>query len=194
MAEKQNLPYFVHGSAIVDAGAQIGEGTRIWHFCHVMGGAKIGESCILGQNVFVASKAVLGRNCKIQNNVSIYDGVVLENDVFCGPSMVFTNVINPRSHIIRKDEYQKTLVKKGATIGANATIICGVSIGEYAFVAAGAVVRRDVPAHAFVAGVPAEQKGWMCECGVRLDAVKSKLKCSACGLNYELKEEGLVTA
>ncbi|MFH1018503.1 MAG: acyltransferase [Pseudomonadota bacterium] len=194
MPEKEKLPYFVHGSAIVDAGAQIGAGTRIWHFCHVMGGARIGERCILGQNVFVAATAVLGTNCKIQNNVSIYDGVVLEQDVFCGPSMVFTNVINPRSHIIRKDEYMTTTVKKGATIGANATIICGATIGEFAFVAAGAVVRRDVPAHGFVAGVPAQLKGWMCECGIRLDAVKTKLKCGACGLNYELTEQGLVKA
>jgi UDP-2-acetamido-3-amino-2,3-dideoxy-glucuronate N-acetyltransferase len=190
----QKKPYFVHESAIVDDGAKIGEGTKIWHFSHVSSGAKIGQNCVLGQNVFVAGTAIIGNTCKIQNNISLYDGVVLEDYVFCGPSMVFTNVINPRSHIIRKNEYQETIVKKGATIGANATIICGTTIGEYAFVAAGSVIRKDVPAHAMMAGVPAVQKGWMCTCGVRLDAVKTKLKCGSCGLNYELTKEGLVTA
>src|SRR2546423_15528881 len=144
---------FVHESAYVDEGATIGAGTKIWHFCHVMAGAAIGERCSLGQNVVVMNGTRMGRNCKIQNNVSIYEGVELEDDVFCGPSMVFTNVINPRSHVSRRHEYQKTLVRRGATIGANATIVCPVTLGEYAFVAAGAVVTRDVPAFALVAGV-----------------------------------------
>jgi UDP-2-acetamido-3-amino-2,3-dideoxy-glucuronate N-acetyltransferase len=185
--------YFVHPSAFVDKGAVIGNQTKIWHFCHVMPGAQIGRGCILGQNVFVSSTVVIGNNVKIQNNVSVYDAVTLEDDVFCGPSMVFTNVINPRSHIERKHEYKKTLVKRGASIGANATIICGTTVGEYSFVAAGAVVRNDVPAHALVAGVPAVQKGWMCSCGVKLDAVKNKLSCGACKQVYQLTAEGLIS-
>ncbi len=159
----------IHPSAIVDAGAQIGAGSRIWHFVHVCAGAKIGQGVSLGQNVFVGNKVVIGDHCKVQNNVSVYDNVTLEEGVFCGPSMVFTNVYNPRSLIERKSEYRNTLVQKGATLGANCTIVCGVSIGEYAFVGAGAVVNKDVPAYALMVGVPAKQIGWMSEFGEQLD-------------------------
>lgn len=158
----------IHPSAVIDDGAQIGAGSKIWHFCHVCSTAKLGEGVVLGQNVFVASNVVIGNNVKIQNNVSVYEGVVLEDDVFCGPSMVFTNVINPRSAIVRRSEYMKTLVKRGATIGANATIVCGATIGEYAFIGAGAVVVKDVPAYALMVGNPAKQIGWMGEFGERL--------------------------
>lgn len=151
----------IHETAIIDEGAKLGKGTRVWHWVHICAGARIGDRCTFGQNVYVGNDVSIGNNCKIQNNVSIYDSVILEDDVFCGPSMVFTNVINPRSEVIRKDEYKKTLVKKGASIGANATIICGVEIGEYAFIAAGAVVTKDVQANSVVAGVPAEHIGWM---------------------------------
>lgn len=161
--------YSVHPSAIVDDGAQIGAGSRIWHFVHVCGGARIGEGVSLGQNVFVGNKVVIGDRCKVQNNVSVYDNVTLEEGVFCGPSMVFTNVYNPRSLIERKDQYRNTLVKKGATLGANCTIVCGVTIGEYAFIGAGAVVNKDVPAYALMVGVPARQIGWMSEFGEQLD-------------------------
>jgi UDP-2-acetamido-3-amino-2,3-dideoxy-glucuronate N-acetyltransferase len=159
----------VHPSAIVDEGAEIGEGTAVWHFVHVSKGAKIGAKCSLGQNVFVADKVVIGNNCKLQNNVSVYDNVTIEDDVFCGPSMVFTNVFNPRSHVPRKHEYRDTLVRQGATLGANCTIVCGVTIGRYAFVGAGAVVNHDVPDYALVVGVPAVQKGWMSRNGLKLD-------------------------
>lgn len=161
--------YMVHPSAIVDDGAQIGEGSRIWHFVHVCGGARIGRGVSLGQNVFVGNKVLIGDYCKVQNNVSVYDNVTLEEGVFCGPSMVFTNVYNPRSLIERKDEYRDTLVKRGATLGANCTIICGITVGEYAFVGAGAVVNKDVPAYALMVGVPARQIGWMSEFGEQLD-------------------------
>ncbi len=161
--------YQVHESAIVDAGAEIGNDTRVWHWVHICEGAKIGRGCSLGQNVFVSNKVIIGNNVKIQNNVSVYDNVTLEDDVFCGPSMVFTNVYNPRSAVSRKDEYRDTLVKKGATIGANSTIVCGISIGKYAFIAAGAVVNRGVPDFALMAGVPAKQIGWMSKEGNRLD-------------------------
>src|SRR6266567_1100083 len=157
--------FFVHQSAVVDDGAVIGRGTKIWHFCHVMSGATIGENCSLGQNVFVARGCAIGNNVKIQNNVSIYEGVTLEDDVFCGPSMVFTNVRTPRSHVSRKHEYRPTLVKRGSSIGGNATIVCGVTLGEYAFIGAGAVVTSDVPSHALMVGVPARRVGWMCQCG-----------------------------
>lgn len=162
------MTYQVHPSAIVDEGAQIGDGTRVWHFVHVCGGAQIGKDCSLGQNVFVGNRVVIGNNVKIQNNVSVYDNVTLEDGVFCGPSMVFTNVYNPRSFVTRKDEYRNTLVKKGATLGANCTIVCGATIGEYAFIGAGAVVNRDVPAYALMVGVPAKQVGWMSEFGEQL--------------------------
>ena len=162
------MSYTVRPTAIIDAGAQIGPGTRIWHWVHICGGARIGAGCSFGQNVFVGNDVVLGDNCKVQNNVSIYDAVTLEDDVFCGPSMVFTNVHNPRAAVIRKDEYRRTWVKRGATIGANATIVCGVTLGEYAFIAAGAVVTRDVKAYALMAGVPARHIGWMGQQGERI--------------------------
>ena len=162
------MSIFIHESSYVDDGASVGDGTKIWHFCHVMTGAVIGERCNLGQNVVVMPGTRIGDNVKIQNNVSIYEGVELEDDVFCGPSMVFTNVVNPRSHVSRKREYQRTLVRRGATIGANATVVCGVTLGEYAFVGAGAVVTKDVKPFALVTGVPARQVGWMCQCGERI--------------------------
>jgi UDP-2-acetamido-3-amino-2,3-dideoxy-glucuronate N-acetyltransferase len=175
---------FVHESSYVDEGAQIGAGTKIWHFCHVMSGAVIGERCNLGQNVVVMPGARLGRNVKVQNNVSIYEGVELEDDVFCGPSCVFTNVLNPRSHVSRKHEYQKTLVRRGSSIGANATIVCGVTLGEYAFIGAGAVVTSDVPAYSLMVGVPARRVGWMCQCGERLPISGGMGSCAACGSRY----------
>ena len=159
----------IHATAIVDAGADIGDGTRIWHWVHVCGKAVIGRHCSLGQNVFVGNDVTIGNNVKIQNNVSVYDAVTLEDDVFCGPSMVFTNVYNPRSAVTRKDEYRRTLVQRGATLGANCTIVCGITVGSYAFIAAGAVVNRDVPAYALMAGVPARQKGWMSRFGEQLN-------------------------
>ena len=161
--------FTVHPTAIVDAGAQIGAGSRVWHWVHICGQAVIGEKCSLGQNVFVGNRVRIGNNCKIQNNVSVYDNVTLEDDVFCGPSKVFTNVYNPRSAVTRKDEYRDTVVRRGATLGANCTIVCGVTVGEFAFVAAGAVINRSVPAYALMAGVPARQIGWMSEYGERLE-------------------------
>lgn len=161
--------FFAHETAVIDEGSKIGKGTKIWHFTHIMPGCQIGENCNIGQNVVVSPDVILGRNVKIQNNVSIYTGVICEDDVFLGPSMVFTNVINPRSAIIRKDQYMKTIVKKGASIGANATIVCGHNIGEYAFIGAGAVVTKEVPAYALVVGNPAKQIGWISEYGQRLD-------------------------
>ena len=160
--------YTAHPSAIIDEGAQIGAGTRIWHWVHVSPQARIGERCSLGQNVYVGNDVVIGNNVKIQNNVSVYDAVTLEDDVFCGPSMVFTNVYNPRASVTRKEEYRRTLVKKGATLGANCTIVCGNTVGEYAFIGAGAVVNKDVPAYALMVGVPARQIGWMSEFGEQL--------------------------
>jgi UDP-2-acetamido-3-amino-2,3-dideoxy-glucuronate N-acetyltransferase len=186
--------YFVHESAYVDKPAKIGRGTKIWHFSHVMKGAQIGKNCVLGQNVNVGGRAVIGNNVKIQNNVSVYDAVHLDDFVFCGPSMVFTNVSNPRSEIVRKSEYKATHVKRGATLGANSTILCGTTIGAYAFVAAGAVVLRDVPPYALVAGVPARRIGWMCRCGVRIDAGAETVECSACGRVYQQTENKLIPA
>ena len=174
---------FIHESAYVDDGAQIGAGSRIWHFCHVLGGAVIGERCSLGQNVVVMNGTVIGNNVKIQNNVSVYEGVTLEDDVFCGPSMVFTNVINPRSHVSRRNEYRATLVKRGASIGANATIVCGTTLGEFCFIGAGAVVSRDVAPYALMVGVPARRVGWVCECGEKLPAAAAP-GCEACGKQY----------
>jgi UDP-2-acetamido-3-amino-2,3-dideoxy-glucuronate N-acetyltransferase len=175
---------FIHSSAFVDAGARVGANSKIWHFCHVMPGAVIGVRCNLGQNVVVMNGVVVGDNCKIQNNVSLYEGVELEADVFCGPSMVFTNVMNPRSHVSRKNEYRKTMVRRGASIGANATIVCGTTLGEYCFIGAGAVVTRDVPPFALMAGVPAKRIGWMSQCGERLPNATGDVRCSACGSRY----------
>lgn len=185
--------YFVHESSYVDDGAVVGRGTRIWHFCHVMPGAVIGAGCNLGQNVVVMPGTRIGNNVKIQNNVSIYEGVVLEDDVFCGPSCVFTNVINPRSHVSRKSEYLPTVVRRGASIGANATVICGVTIGEYGFVGAGAVVREDVPAYGLMVGVPARRIGWVCRCGVRLRVQAGEATCHSCGSRYR-EAEGCLAA
>src|SRR5213593_3149553 len=176
--------YFVHESSFVDAGARIGRGTKVWHFCHVMPGAVIGERCNLGQNVVVMPGTRVGNNVKIQNNVSIYEGVTLEDDVFCGASCVFTNVLNPRSHVSRKHEYRPTLVRRGSSIGANATILCGVTLGEYAFIGAGAVVTSDVPAYGLMVGVPARRVGWMCRCGERLSVAAGAAACGACGATY----------
>lgn len=181
-------PYFAHESSYIDDGAVVGDGTKIWHFCHVLPGAVIGERCNLGQNVVVMGGASLGNNVKVQNNVSIYEGVVLEDDVFCGPSCVFTNVTNPRSHVSRKSEYRRTLVRRGSSIGANATIVCGVTLGEYCFIGAGAVVRSDVPAYALMVGVPARRVGWMCQCGIRLQLQDGRASCAACGAGYEERE------
>ena len=176
--------YFAHESSYIDAGAVIGPETKIWHFSHVMPGAVIGARCNLGQNVVVMSRTRIGDNVKIQNNVSIYEGVVLEDDVFCGPSCVFTNVTNPRSHVSRKAEYRETRVKRGATIGANATIVCGVTLGEYAFIGAGAVVTTDVLPYALMVGVPARRAGWMCQCGDRLHLDGGEGSCPRCGASY----------
>jgi UDP-2-acetamido-3-amino-2,3-dideoxy-glucuronate N-acetyltransferase len=185
--------YFVHPSSYVEDGAEIGAGTKIWHFCHVMPRARIGKGCNIGQNVFIASDTRIGDNVKIQNNVSVYTGVIIEDDVFLGPSMVFTNVVNPRSHVLRRDEYLATRVKKGATIGANATVVCGVTLGRYAFVGAGAVVTRDVPDYALVYGAPARIQGWMCQCGVRLDFTSHGeveiAACTRCGDRYQKRGE-----
>ena len=178
--------FFVHESSYVDDGALIGEDTKIWHFCHIMPGAVIGKRCSIGQNVNVGSRAVIGNGCKIQNNVSIYDDVILEDDVFCGPSMVFTNVINPRSFVERKAEYRKTLLKKGATIGANATVVCGNTVGRFAMVGAGAVVTHDVPDYALVFGSPARIHGWVCECGVKLNSEAGDVVCDECGKGYSI--------
>lgn len=182
--------YTVHETAIVDDGAQIGKGTRIWHWTHVCSRAKIGERCSLGQNVFVGNNVVIGNNVKIQNNVSVYDNVILEDDVFCGPSMVFTNVYNPRSAIPRKDEYRDTVVKKGATLGANCTIVCGVTIGKYAFVGAGAVVNKNIPDYALVVGIPARQIGWVGRSGNKLTFDKQGIAVDPFdGARYQLKED-----
>jgi UDP-2-acetamido-3-amino-2,3-dideoxy-glucuronate N-acetyltransferase len=185
---ESSKPYFVHESSYLDEGAVVGDGTKIWHFCHVLPGAIIGKKCSIGQNVNVGSRVRIGDNVKIQNNVSVYDNVTLEDDVFCGPSMVFTNVINPRSHISRKSEYKDTLVKKGATIGANATIVCGTTIGRFAFIGAGAVVTRDVPDYALIYGNPARQHGWMCQCGIKLPNNGASIECDTCKTRYELND------
>jgi UDP-2-acetamido-3-amino-2,3-dideoxy-glucuronate N-acetyltransferase len=188
--------YYVHPSAVVDEGAQIGKGTKVWHFAHVMPQAEIGEDCVIGQGCYIANVRI-GKGVRIQNHVSVYDSVTLEDHVFCGPSCVFTNVINPRSQVQRKDEYLPTLVKRGASIGANATIVCGATIGEYAFIGAGAVVRGDVPDRALMVGVPAKRIGWMCDCGERLpeaEALATGLRaaCQSCGSKYWIREKGAV--
>ena len=177
--------YFAHESSYVDDGAVVGNGTKIWHFSHILPGAVIGERCNLGQNVVIMPGTKIGNNVKIQNNVSIYEGVELEDDVFCGPSCVFTNVVNPRSHVSRKHEYRRTLVKRGGSIGANATIVCGVTLGEFAFIGAGAVVTADVPAYGLMVGVPARRVGWMCQCGERLHVTGGRATCATCGVAYE---------
>lgn len=180
--------YRKHVSAYVDEGAAVGENTKIWHFCHIMAGARIGRNCSIGQNVNVAGKAILGNGVKVQNNVSIYDDVIIEDDVFCGPSMVFTNVINPRAFIERKHEYRKTLVRRGAAIGANATIVCGTTLGEYCFIGAGSVVTKDIPPHALAFGSPARPRGWVCNCGTKLD---TSFRCPECGKTFENSGPGL---
>lgn len=180
------MSYTVHPSAIVDDGAQIGADTRVWHWVHICAQARIGARCSFGQNVFVGNDVIIGDNVKVQNNVSIYDAVTLEDDVFCGPSMVFTNVNNPRSHVNRKNEYRRTIVKRGATIGANATVVCGHSIGEYAFIGAGAVITRDVLPYALMVGTPAKRIGWMCQCGERLPDAIGEHDCATCGQRYDI--------
>jgi UDP-2-acetamido-3-amino-2,3-dideoxy-glucuronate N-acetyltransferase len=179
----------IHPTAIVDEGAQLGSGTRVWHWVHISAGARIGQNCSFGQNVFVGNDVLIGNNVKVQNNVSVYDAVTLEDDVFCGPSMVFTNVFNPRSAVVRKNEYRHTLIKRGATLGANCTIVCGVTVGEYAFVGAGAVVNRDVKPYALMAGVPARQIGWMSQYGERLELPlqgNAETTCKHTGVRYQL--------
>jgi UDP-2-acetamido-3-amino-2,3-dideoxy-glucuronate N-acetyltransferase len=190
-----NSTVTIHPTAIVDEGSQLGSGTRVWHWTHICAGAKIGEGVSLGQNVFVGNKVVIGDKCKIQNNVSVYDNVTLEEGVFCGPSMVFTNVYNPRSLINRKNEYRNTLVKKGATLGANCTIVCGITVGEYAFVGAGAVINKDVKPYALMMGIPARQVGWMSEYGERMDLpVKGngQYVCPHTGMIYQLVSDQLI--
>lgn len=185
------MTYTKHPTAIVDDGAQIGNGTRIWHWVHISGqNVQIGENCSFGQNVYIGNNVTIGRNVKVQNNVSVYDQVTIEDDVFCGPSMVFTNVINPRSHIPRKDEYKKTVVRRGTSIGANATIVCGIELGEYSFVAAGAVVTRSVPAFGLMMGVPARQMAWVCQCGERLAGLGTRGQCTCehCKAQYDIHD------
>jgi UDP-2-acetamido-3-amino-2,3-dideoxy-glucuronate N-acetyltransferase len=190
---------FVHESSYVDSPSEIGEGTKIWHFSHVMKNSRIGRNCNIGQNVLISPRCVVGDNVKIQNNVSVYTGVILEDDVFCGPSMVFTNVFNPRSHVERKDEYRTTLVKRGATIGANATIVCGVTLGRYCFIGAGAVVTRDVPDYAMVHGNPARLRGWCCSCGEKLELAaappsRTSVACPRCAQRYSYESGALQAA
>jgi len=180
--------YFVHDTARVDEGALIGAGTKVWHFSHIMPGAVVGERCSIGQNVNIGSKAVVGNGVKVQNNVSIYDSIVIEDDVFCGPSCVFTNVVNPRAFVERKTEYKEIRIKKGASIGANATVVCGVTLGEYCFIGAGAVITKDVPAYALMVGVPAKRVGWACECGEILPGFERDIQCPRCGKKYNLDE------
>lgn len=193
--------FFVHESSYIDDGADIGKGTKIWHFCHILGNTKIGPHCVIGQNVMIGPDVSVGKKCKIQNNVAIYKGVTIEDEVFCGPSCVFTNVYNPRAFIERKHEFRATLVKKGATIGANATIICGTTIGQYAMIAAGAVVKSDVRDYSIVAGIPAKQVGWICRCGTTLKSIHRSpnttdqelpIKCKYCGNEYSLVADTLL--
>ena len=188
MLPKPEKSFFVHESSYVDEPASIGAGTKVWHFSHIMKNCIVGENCNIGQNVVVSPDVVIGNNVKIQNNVSIYTGCILEDDVFCGPSMVFTNVVNPRSHVVRRQEYRKTVVRRGASLGANSTIVCGITIGQYAFVGAGSVVTRDVPDYALIYGNPARVRGWMCNCGVKLpfgsQSQTEESRCEACGRQY----------
>lgn len=180
--------YFRHESSYVDENVSVGSGTKIWHFCHVMAGAQVGSNCSIGQNVNIGGKAIIGNGVKLQNNISVYDDVVIEDDVFCGPSMVFTNVINPRAFVERKHEYKLTFVKRGASVGANATIVCGTTLGEYCFIGAGSVVTKDVPPYAMAFGNPARIRGWVCKCGVKLD---ENLICPECNKRYRKAEKGL---
>ncbi len=190
MTQDKKKDYFVHESAYIDEAVEIGKGTKIWHFSHIMKGAEIGENCKIGQNVYIDSNVKIGNNVKIQNNVSVYKSVTLEDGVFCGPSMVFTNVINPRSDYPRiLDEYRKTLVKRGTTIGANATVLCGITIGIYAFIGAGAVVTKDIPDYGLVYGNPARLQGWMCECGTKLQFINNEAECQKCHRQYVKKGE-----
>ena len=184
--------YFVHESSYVDEPCSIGSGTKIWHFSHIMKNSRLGARCNIGQNVVISPDVVIGDNVKIQNNVSVYTGCILEDDVFCGPSMVFTNVVNPRSHVLRRDEYKTTLVRKGASLGANCTVVCGITIGRYAFIGAGSVVTKDVPDYALIYGNPAVLRGWMCNCGIKLAFAMDAAACGACGARY-LKRGSLVT-
>lgn len=188
------MSYFVHDSSFIDEGAVIGEGTKVWHFCHISSRAVIGSDCKIGQNVYVANQVKIGNGVKIQNNVSLYEGVVLEDDVFCGPSMVFTNVRTPRASITRNtsEHYAKTIVRKGASIGANATVVCGVTIGEWAFIAAGAVVNRDIPAYGLYAGVPARRIGWVCQCGATLRDMEAPIVCEQCQQKYQWNNDVLL--
>ena len=183
------MSYFKHESSYIDEGCEIGNGTKIWHFSHIMSGCKIGEDCNIGQNVVISPDVVLGRNCKIQNNVSVYTGVRCEDDVFLGPSMVFTNVLNPRSAVSRKSEYKPAIIKRGASVGANATIVCGHKIGKYALIGAGAVVTNNVPSHALMLGIPARLSGWVCECG---ELLRDDLICHKCKKRYKKTNEGLM--
>jgi UDP-2-acetamido-3-amino-2,3-dideoxy-glucuronate N-acetyltransferase len=187
------MTFFVHASSFIDDPVTIGEGTKIWHFCHILKNTRIGANCIFGQNCMVGPNVTIGDRVKVQNNVSIYDGVVLEDDVFCAPSMVFTNVINPRGFIERKQEFKKTLVKRGATLGANSTVVCGHTIGRYALVGAGAVVVDDVPDYALMLGVPARRKGWVCKCGVTVKGARdgAEIACASCGSRYRPQGERL---
>ena len=186
----ENKNYFVHESSYIDEPCKIGEGTKIWHFSHIMQNSKIGRKCNIGQNVVISPDVILGNNVKIQNNVSVYTGVICEDDVFLGPSMVFTNVVNPRSHVVRKDQYKQTLMKQGSSVGANAVIICGNNVGKFAFIGAGAVVTKDVPDYALVVGNPARIIGWMCECGIKLDfSDKNECSCKECGKTYKKNGE-----
>ncbi|HPE10636.1 MAG TPA: acyltransferase [Saprospiraceae bacterium] len=185
------MNYFIHESSYVDEFAQIGKGTKIWHFCHIMSHCSIGENCNIGQNVVISPDVIMGNNVKIQNNVSVYTGVICEDDVFLGPSCVFTNVINPRSHVSRKHEYKTTIVGKGASVGANATIVCGHNIGKYAFIGAGAVVTKDVPDYALVVGNPARKVGWVCKCGMKLSKLDSLYVCEECGAEYKESNQKL---
>lgn len=189
----ESRPYFAHESAYIDDGCTIGAGTKIWHFSHIMPGATIGERCNIGQNVVISPDVVLGNNVKVQNNVSVYTGVILDDDVFCGPSMVFTNVVNPRSHVVRKHEYQRTHVGRGASIGANCTVVCGHDIGKFAFIGAGAVVTKTVPDYALVIGNPGRISGWMCECGIKLASGSTppvSATCKSCGAHYATTSAG----
>lgn len=183
------MEYFKHESSYIDANVEIGDGTKIWHFCHILSNTKIGRNCVLGQNVVAGPEVTIGNNCKIQNNVSVYKGVEIEDDVFCGPSMVFTNVINPRAFIEKKSEFKKTLLKKGCSIGANATIVCGITIGRFALIGAGSVVTKNVPDHALVTGIPGRQTGWVCECGEVLKG--DSFLCGMCGKKYVVVDTGL---